>query len=825
MDKIPQVLHRSARAVTTAEFYDAIMATCPPRFPGVRGTSVQKVVLAISGGVDSMALAYLCQRVRKKYIGMRVSDNPLGSFYGVVVDHGLREGSANEARKVVSALQEHVGLKAEVATISWKDDNGNPINPHDLPNFETVARQKRYNRIASMCSPTKAVSVFTAHNEDDQYETVLMRLLSGHGYRGLQGMRAATDIPECYERHGVYQSGYVDDQMRAAPVYNTRPTVREIKSMKRELRSRIDPSNFAWEWLRGSKADPTSLYQREYDGIATGSRQAPKLAPMDIEDGGIMLYRPLLNFSKDRLIATCLENKIPWFEDKTNHDPSFTMRNAVRHMCKNYTLPVALQKPAILEFSRRCRDKVAAQKAETDRLFKRTTIHDFEPNVGTAVVELPKFSFPRSPRLSLTSFHRRQKRIAHYRIIAALLIQRLLSLVTPERELTPIKNLDYLVTLLFPNLAISETEVSYPPKPYVICGVHFTPLIGNYSPRWLISRAPYPSNVPRPRNSQSPLRYEHRYGRNQDKWPWRGWPPWKLYDGRYWIRMRHRLPALVEMAPFEPEHHKPFREALADNEARTVLALMLKRYAPGKVRYTLPAIYAKGKVDDLLKGGDYWSRYSHLWIKGLGKKGGKEGSEDSSEKGQQNNGEGKTTADEEARESSDKTEIEGMKPWQMIPLLEKQDMDTAKPVLLALPTLGIYLPGVEDWVEWDIRFRKVDLGMVTQSRRFWVGSDSGGGWMYKGGSGGGGGGIEHRSGWTRPSRRTFAVWRGFKGVERKKRSARTYRVSSERLKVRRMVESRSGSGSGSMGSSMLGSSSSSKLRQAILMGKYFSVAL
>lgn len=759
-----------------------------------------------------MALAYLCQKVRAKYLGLRISDNPLASFFGVVVDHGLREGSNQEAMNVVNALQQHVGLKAEVTTIWWRDDYGNPINPHDLPNFETVARQLRYKRIASACLTKNAVSVFTAHNEDDQYETVLMRLLSGHGYRGLQGMRAATDIPECYEKHGVYQSGYVDDQMRTAPLYNTRPTGREIKRVKQELRNRMNPSILARELLRGSKADPTSLYQREYDGIATGSRQAPKLAPMEIEDGGIMLYRPLLNFSKDRLIATCLENKIPWFEDKTNHDPTFTMRNAVRHMCKNYTLPVALQKPAILEFSRRCRDKVAAQKAETDRLFKRTTIHDFEPNVGTAVVELPKFSFPRSPRRSLTSGLRRQKRIAHYRIIAALLIQRFLSLVTPERELTPIQNLDYLITLLFPNLATCNTEPPYLPKPYVICGVHFTPLIGNYSPRWLISRAPYPSNVPRPKDFQSELGFEQRYGRSQQNWPWRGWPPWKMYDGRYWVRVRHRLPAFVEIAPFEPEHHKPFREGLADNETRTILSLMLKRYAPGKVRYTLPAIYARGKVDDLLEGRDYWSRYDHLWRKFGGGKG-KEKEQDGQESG-------RTEEEKTPDEAGESNKAEEMKPWHKIPILEMEERETAKPKLLALPTLGIYLPGVEDWVEWDIRYRKVDIGIVPQRKRFWVGSDSGGRWTY------GNGGIEHRSGWTRPSRRTFAVWRGYKGVERRKRSARTYRASSQTAKVR--LRGLVGPAPRSMGpspSSSMSSSCSNKARHPMMTAKYFSVAL
>ncbi|KAM7194129.1 hypothetical protein V8F33_007456 [Rhypophila sp. PSN 637] len=752
MGSTPQVLHRSARAITTSEFYDALMATCAPRFPGVRGTFAQRVVLAVSGGVDSMALAYLCQKVRKKYLNLRISDNTLAVFHGIVVDHGLRQGSHEEAKKVVKALQNHLGLTSEVYTITWKDDNGAAINPHALTNFETVARQRRYNRIGGACVQRHAVSFFTAHNEDDQYETVLMRLLSGHGYRGLQGMHAATDIPECYEKFGVYQSGYVDDQMRASPIYNTRPTGSQTKRIRRDLKDRIDPAVLARELLTGSKSDPTNLYQHEFDGIATGSRRAPKLAPMHIEDGGIMLYRPLLSFSKDRLIATCLENNVPWFEDKTNHDPTFTMRNAVRHMCKNYQLPVALQKPAVLDFSRRCKDKVTRQKAETNRLFKRTTIHDFEPNVGTAVVELPRFSFAQTPRRSSPA--RRQKRTEHYRVIAALLIRRLLSLVTPERELTPIKNLDYLVSLLFPYLSTPETKAPLPPKPYVICGVHFTPLVGNYSPRWLLSRAPYPSNIPRPKLQMSNLHFDNRYGRLQKSWPWRGWSPWELYDGRYWTRLRHRLPFAVRIAPFGPEHHKPFREGLADPETKTILSLMLKRYAPGKVRYTLPAIYVMGNIDNLLKGQDYWARYNHFWHKRK--------SSPVDQEGQQADNK---TSDGEGGESTE------MKPWQRIRLLELQAPQTENPVLVALPTLGIALPGIQDWIDWEIRYRKVDIDMVTQSRRFWIGSR----------------GIEHRSARCRPAR-PLALFRAFRGVKLRRSSA-TYRAGVVRPRCRRGAES------------------------------------
>src|SRR4051812_25024502 len=104
-----------------------------------------------------------------------------------------------------------------------------------------------------------------------------------------------------------------------------------------------------------------------------------------------MIYRPLLHFSKDRLIATCLENNIPWFEDHTNADPTYTTRNTVRYMAKNFQPPAALQKPAILRLSERCRARTAREKAEADRLFRHIWIRDFETGVGTAVVQILPF--------------------------------------------------------------------------------------------------------------------------------------------------------------------------------------------------------------------------------------------------------------------------------------------------------------------------------------------------------------------------------------------------------------------------------------------------
>lgn len=48
------------------------------------------------------------------------------------------------------------------------------------------------------------------------------------------------------------------------------------------------------------------------------------------------VYRPLLGFDKRLIIETCLEEKVPWFEDLTNADPHLTRRNMLRHLINNY---------------------------------------------------------------------------------------------------------------------------------------------------------------------------------------------------------------------------------------------------------------------------------------------------------------------------------------------------------------------------------------------------------------------------------------------------------------------------------------------------------
>ncbi|EOO00321.1 putative pp-loop family protein [Phaeoacremonium minimum UCRPA7] len=666
MTSIPRVFHPTAKPIAVAEFIEAVRATCPPRFPLTRGQNRRPVGLAVSGGVDSMALALLCSQARRSEHDFKIADHPVNHFQALIVDHGMREGSWEEAAAVRKVLEDKTGIRAELLRIQWSKELGYGVAPKDLPNFESVARRLRFRRLGRACNFRKLASLLLAHHEDDQYETVLMRLLAGHGPAGLRGIRASSDIPECYNMHGTYASGFIDDQERTHPYYNSRPSRKEKQYLREELTAEVGPETMH-EIQQGLKG---GLYLNdELDEQTPRTRWLPQLGPLDIEDGGVMVYRPLLEFSKDRLIATCLEADVPWFEDATNHDRTLTVRNAVRHLYKNHELPVALQKPSILQLRKRCDDKAFALDAEVDKLLGRTIIRDFQSNIGTLLVQLPTFRVPRLRKGSIYNQSRREIRNEHYRALAARLVRRLISFVTPEFQVTPAAQLQQVVIRLFPHLDDGNGESHSSEKAFNICGVHFLPVYtsSSRSLNWFLSRAPYLSTVPLPQCQHRQYRLrEHWLRRNGERLSWPSKSPWKMFDGRFWIKVYLRAPFGVRVAPFMKEHAKPFREALADDASRDALASLLKRYAPGKVRYTLPAIYGIGNID--------WSLY-----------------------GENPNLPEAGTRWEKTR-AKEKEIIKRIRDgaW------DEEIGPKAKLMLLALPTLGVALPGLDQWLQWQI---------------------------------------------------------------------------------------------------------------------------
>ncbi|MFP5222566.1 MAG: tRNA lysidine(34) synthetase TilS [Acidobacteriota bacterium] len=133
------------------------------------------VVLAVSGGLDSMALTVIFQALSKR----------LGCIVAVAhMDHGLRPDSGRDAAFVADFCGE-VGLPClnvarDVAAMArtWKTG------------IEDAGRRARYEWLEEVRQQRDAACIVTAHHLDDLAEDQLLRLIRGAGWPALGGMRA-----------------------------------------------------------------------------------------------------------------------------------------------------------------------------------------------------------------------------------------------------------------------------------------------------------------------------------------------------------------------------------------------------------------------------------------------------------------------------------------------------------------------------------------------------------------------------------------------------------------------------------------------------------
>jgi tRNA(Ile)-lysidine synthase len=138
------------------------------------------LLLAVSGGPDSIALMWLAVRWRRA-----LTRGP--RLIAVTVDHGLRREAAREARDVKRLAK---ALDLPHRTLRWtgvKPKTGLPA----------AARAARYRLLAQAARAGGATHILTAHTRDDQAETLLMRMLRGSGIAGLAAMARES------ERDGV----------------------------------------------------------------------------------------------------------------------------------------------------------------------------------------------------------------------------------------------------------------------------------------------------------------------------------------------------------------------------------------------------------------------------------------------------------------------------------------------------------------------------------------------------------------------------------------------------------------------------------------------
>jgi tRNA(Ile)-lysidine synthase len=134
----------------------------------------QKLLIAVSGGADSLALASAVLFESKK-LQLNIAT--------VTIDHGLQKASAKVTEQTLEKLNQ-IGI-----TEAWskKVKVGTKGGP------EAAARDARYQALESIRIESKSDFIVLGHTANDQAETVLLGLTRGSGSRSLSGMSVRSE--------------------------------------------------------------------------------------------------------------------------------------------------------------------------------------------------------------------------------------------------------------------------------------------------------------------------------------------------------------------------------------------------------------------------------------------------------------------------------------------------------------------------------------------------------------------------------------------------------------------------------------------------------
>ena len=167
------------------------------------------IIVAFSGGYDSMCLLDVMKELAAKY------DLNLCAVH---LNHGWRGEESDK---------EEENCKNFCSDINFYSEKLSP----DIPHTETAAREARYEFFEKCAKKFNSKVILTAHNANDNAETVFYRITRGTGITGLEGIN---------ETRGIYYR----------PLLNIYRADIEKYCTDKNLTPNIDSSNFNTEFAR-----------------------------------------------------------------------------------------------------------------------------------------------------------------------------------------------------------------------------------------------------------------------------------------------------------------------------------------------------------------------------------------------------------------------------------------------------------------------------------------------------------------------------------------------------------------------------------------------
>ena len=184
----------------------------------------QKILVAVSGGVDSMVLLQTLHSLAQKN---------LWKLSVAHFNHRLRGRASNADEKLVRQTAKKLSLKFFSGGADVKK-----FSAQSKISIEMAARKLRHEFLAKVARENKIPAIALAHHADDQVELFFLRLLRGAGGEGLAGMKWKSPSPADKKIFLIRPLlGFSKDEILAF-------------AREQKIRFRDDASNFSTDFLR-----------------------------------------------------------------------------------------------------------------------------------------------------------------------------------------------------------------------------------------------------------------------------------------------------------------------------------------------------------------------------------------------------------------------------------------------------------------------------------------------------------------------------------------------------------------------------------------------
>lgn len=394
-----------------------------------------------------------------------------------------------------------------------------------------------------------------------------MRLARGSTGLALNAMRSRSPLPECFGVHGINKSVNIEKKGR---------------------------------WLAQVNAEGKDL--SGYSFNTEHLRRSVKSRPV-LESGGIQVIKPFLGWKKRDLINICQTQHVDWEEDKTNQDLSLTPRNVVRHLLSHDQLPQALRTTSLLPLIARLEGRHIHRNYEFHGIMQCCSVIRLDIRSGLLLVRFV------DRVMSDQSSDRTQKQlraIGRIQRLAACVLKGFVSVVSPL-EMVNLQGLEHAAREIFEdfraqsdlskdnNVSLTaggvQFERFYDPidgPAHIQGSAHFPEefrhLRLNPDFVWRLSRQPSATNTTGLKIP--PVSQATKTGKAGQ---YEGWSSWKLWDGRYWIRVKNNTGQHLRVRFYQERDADRLKMVMPWHRWRA-LNERIGLAAPGKIRWTLPVI-------------------------------------------------------------------------------------------------------------------------------------------------------------------------------------------------------------------------------------------